>query len=76
VEVFERAISRRRFTAEQDAMLREAYVEAVRMLGITTPEQRLRLARIILRLGRIERFPGAHEIATIAVDWHAAGRMR
>ena len=74
VQVFDEAVSRRRFTPEQSEFMRDAYARALSALELTTREQRLRLARIVFKLHRMERFPEPSQLTALAVDWYLSGQ--
>jgi hypothetical protein len=70
VQVFEGAIDRRMFAEEEVAMTREAYLIAVSALQLSDADERLRVATIVQKFGRLERFPGAAHLADLAIEWY------
>ena len=74
VDVFNRTITRREFAEGEVEMMRDAYVRALAALNLVEVDDRRHLARIVQKLGRVERFPGAEHLASLAIEWYLAGR--
>jgi hypothetical protein len=56
--------------------MRDAYLRAVTALELTSREHRLRLARTIIRLHRLERFPDPAQLAALAIEWYRTSQAR
>jgi len=70
-EVFERAFQQRDFSAENIAILRDAYVIASDKLGISASmEDKLALVKIIQQLANLEPFRKAEHMASLAIEWY------
>lgn len=75
MEIFNSEIARRRnFDPEQQALMREIYLAAVSALELVNPEERRRLARIVIRVARLANFPAPAEFTTLVVSWYGAGK--
>jgi hypothetical protein len=59
---------------DEVATMREAYLIAVTALQLSDADERRRVATIVQKFGRLERFPGAAHLAQLAIEWYRAGQ--
>lgn len=74
VEIFDEAVRRKRSPLSQGAQAstRDAYLKAVSALEIIGREERRQLARIVIRMAKLNPVLGSAEIAALAVDWYVS----
>jgi hypothetical protein len=66
IDVFERALDRKRFDSHEIAIMREAYLLATTALGLSDN------AKIVQKISDLEQLPAAPILARLAVDWYVS----